>query len=143
MCRSSVVDAVITFKIVTLHYMSSSSLGAITSVFECFVLLNIFPVFTILDAVSPILYFQFLHIIPCQLPICSLVSLVVFLTSVPTYILLSPFSLLAFNVNGQTNLILVLLSNLLCSYVSTICTSLFKFLRNGLIMAIKAETSSH
>jgi hypothetical protein len=44
--------------------LSSSSLGATTSIFECFGFLNIrFPIFTILDAVSPILYFQFLHII--------------------------------------------------------------------------------
>jgi hypothetical protein len=46
-----------------------------------------------------------------------LVSLVVFLTSVSTYILCLPFFLLAFDVNGQTNLIFVLLCNLLCSYV--------------------------
>jgi hypothetical protein len=39
-----------------------------------------------------------------------LVSLVVFLTSVSTCILFLPFFLLAFDVNGQTNLIFVLLS---------------------------------
>jgi len=41
---------------------SSSSLGATTSIVECFDLLNIqFPIIAILDAASPILYFQFLH----------------------------------------------------------------------------------
>jgi hypothetical protein len=41
-----------------------SSLGATTSIFECFDLLNIqFPILTILDAVSPSLYFTVLHII--------------------------------------------------------------------------------
>jgi hypothetical protein len=42
-----------------------------------------------------------------------LVSLVVFLTSVSTYILFLPFFLLAFDANDQTNLIFVLLCNLL------------------------------
>ena len=43
---------------------SSSSSGATTSIFECFGLLSIwFPLITILDAVNPILYFQFLHVI--------------------------------------------------------------------------------
>jgi hypothetical protein len=46
-----------------------------------------------------------------------LLSLVVFLTSVSTCILFLPFFLLAFDVNGQTDLIFVLLCNLLCSYV--------------------------
>jgi len=50
-------------------------------------------------------------------PICSLVFLVVVLTSVSTYILLLPFSLPAFDVNGQTSLIFVLLCNLLYSMV--------------------------
>jgi hypothetical protein len=45
------------------------------------------------------------------------VSLVVFFSSVSTYILFLPFSLLALDVNGQTNLIFVLLCNFLCSYV--------------------------
>jgi hypothetical protein len=40
-----------------------------------------------------------------HLPICSLVFLVVVLTSVYTYILILPFSLLAFDVNGQASLI--------------------------------------
>jgi hypothetical protein len=41
--------------------VSSSSLGATTSIFECFGLLSIwFPLITILDAANPILYFQFL-----------------------------------------------------------------------------------
>jgi len=52
-----------------------------------------------------------------HLPICSLVFLVVVLTSVSTYILFLPFCLLAFDVNGQTSLIFVLLCNLLYSYV--------------------------
>jgi hypothetical protein len=60
----------------------------------------------ILDAVNPILYFQYYFL--CHLPICSLVSLVVFLTSVSTYILFLPFSLLAFDVNGQNQLNLIL-----------------------------------
>jgi hypothetical protein len=43
---------------------SSSSLSATTSIAECFDLLNIqFPIIAILDAASPILYFQFLHVI--------------------------------------------------------------------------------
>ena len=46
-----------------MHY-SSSSLGATASFFECFGLLNIyFPLVAILDAASPIPYFQFFHII--------------------------------------------------------------------------------
>jgi hypothetical protein len=53
-------------------------------------------------------------------PICSLVSLVVFLTSVSTCILFALFFLLPFAVNGQTSLIFVLLCNLLCSYVSLV-----------------------
>jgi hypothetical protein len=82
--------------------ISSSSLGATTSIFECFGLLNLqFPIITILDAVSPILYFQFLHIISYVI-FPSLVSLVVFLTSVSTYTLFLPFSLLTFDVNGQS-----------------------------------------
>ena len=52
----------------------------------------------------------------CHLPVCSLVFLVVVLTSVSTCILFSPFSLPTFNVNGQTSLIFVLLCNLLYSY---------------------------
>jgi hypothetical protein len=60
--------------------------------------------------------FSFLCHSLCHLPICSLVSLVV-LTSVSTCILLLPFFLLEFDVNGQTNLIFVLLCNLVCSYV--------------------------
>jgi len=44
--------------------VTSSSLGATTSFFERFGLLNIqFPLIAILDAASPILYFQFLHVI--------------------------------------------------------------------------------
>ena len=46
-----------------------------------------------------------------------LVFLVVVLTSVSTYIPFLPFSLLAFDVNGQTSLIFVLLCDLLYSYV--------------------------
>jgi hypothetical protein len=46
-----------------------------------------------------------------------LVSLVVFLTPVSTCILFLPFFLLPFDVNGQTNIIFVLLCNWLCSYV--------------------------
>jgi hypothetical protein len=43
---------------------SSSSLGATSSFFECFGLLNIqFPIIAILDAASLILYFQFLHVV--------------------------------------------------------------------------------
>jgi hypothetical protein len=41
----------------------------------------------------------------CHLPICSLVSLLVFLTSVSTFILFLQFFLLAFDVKGQINLI--------------------------------------
>ena len=45
------------------HTHSSSS-GATTSTFECFVPLNIsFPLITILDAANPIPYFKFLHVI--------------------------------------------------------------------------------
>jgi hypothetical protein len=45
---------------VTLNFSSSSSSGATTSTFECFVPLNIsFPLITIPDAANPILYFQF------------------------------------------------------------------------------------
>jgi len=69
------------------------------------------------DAVSPILYFQFLHVIYCHLPLYSLVSAVVMLTSVSAYIHFLPFSLPAFNVSGQTSLIFVLLCDLLYSYV--------------------------
>jgi hypothetical protein len=43
-----------------------------------------------------------------------LVSLVVFLTSVSTCIIFLTFFLVAFDVKGQTNLIFVLLCNLLC-----------------------------
>ena len=47
-----------------IQYTHSSSLGATTSVFECFDLLNLrFPLTTILDASNPILYFQFLHVL--------------------------------------------------------------------------------
>ena len=51
----------------------------------------------------------------CHLPVCSLVSIVVVLTLVSTYKLLLPFSCLAFDVNGQTSLIVVLLCDLLYS----------------------------
>jgi hypothetical protein len=45
-------------------FFSSPSLDATTSFFERFGLLNIqFPVIAILDAASPILYFQFLYVI--------------------------------------------------------------------------------
>jgi hypothetical protein len=59
------------------HY--SLSLGATTSFFERFGLFNIqFPLIAILDAASPILYFQFIHYyLLYHLPICSLVFLVV------------------------------------------------------------------
>ena len=84
---------------------TSCSSGATTSIFERFGLLNIqFPLIAILDAASPILYFQFLHAISyIHLPICCLVSLVVVLTSVSTYILFLPFPLPAFVVSGQTS----------------------------------------
>ena len=83
---------------------SSSCLVATTSFFEGFGLLNIlFPLIEILDTASQNLYFQFLHVICCHLPI----SLVVLLTSVSTYILFLQFYLSAFNVNGQTSLIFV------------------------------------
>ena len=43
---------------------ASASLGATTSIFECFGLLSIwFPLITIPDAANPIPYFQFLHAI--------------------------------------------------------------------------------
>jgi len=97
----------------------SSSLGATTSFFKRFGPLNIeFPLIAILDAASPILYFQFLYIIYYyHLAICSLVFLVVVLTSVSTCILFLPFYLPSFDVNGQTSLIFELLCDLLCSYV--------------------------
>jgi len=47
-------------------HLPSSSLGATTSVVERFILLSInsqFPITAILDAASPILYFQFLHVV--------------------------------------------------------------------------------
>jgi hypothetical protein len=76
----------------------------------------------ILDAVSPILYFQFFHVILMSsshlyfgLP-SGLRNIVFHL-----YTFL-PFFLLAFDVNGQTNLIFVLLCNLLCFYVCEINT---------------------
>jgi hypothetical protein len=52
-----------------------------------------------------------------HLPICSLVFVVVVLTSVSTNILFLPFSLLAFDVNSQASLFFVLLCDLLYSYV--------------------------
>jgi len=43
---------------------ASSSLGATTSIVECFELLNIkFTIIAILDEASPILYFQFLPVV--------------------------------------------------------------------------------
>jgi hypothetical protein len=53
--------------------------------------------------------FSFLCHSLCHLPICSLVSLVVFLASVSTCVHFLPFFLLSFDVNGQTDLIFVLL----------------------------------
>jgi hypothetical protein len=53
----------------------------------------------------------------CHFSICSLVSLVDVLTSFSTCILFLPFSLLVFDVNGQTSLIVLLLCDLLYSYV--------------------------
>jgi len=47
-------------------HLTSSSLGATTTIVECFGLLNIqFPIIAILDAASPILYIQFLHFVSC------------------------------------------------------------------------------
>ena len=94
-----------------------SSLGATASIFECFGLLYLwFPLMAIPDAANPVLYFQFLHVISCHLPICSLVSLVVVLTLVSTYVLSLPFSLLAFDVSGQTSLIVVIYCVLMSYY---------------------------
>jgi len=45
------------------NFISSSSLGATTSVFDGFAILSIFPLIAILDADSHILYNQFLHVI--------------------------------------------------------------------------------
>jgi len=48
----------------TVNSGTCSSLGATISIFENFGLLNIqFPLIAILDVASPILYFQFLHVI--------------------------------------------------------------------------------
>jgi hypothetical protein len=72
----------------------------------------------ILDAVSPILYFQFLHII-AYVVFPSVLGLPSGLLNIgfQLYTFFLPFSVLAFDVNGRTNLIFVLLCNLLCSYV--------------------------
>jgi hypothetical protein len=57
----------------------------------------------------PVQFFIFIFFVSftTPFPICSLVFLVVVLTSVSTYILYLPFSLPAFDVNGQASLILV------------------------------------
>ena len=68
-----------------------------------------------------------------HIPICSLVSPVVVLTSVPNYIIILQFSLPAFILNGQTSLIFVVLCNLLHSCVLLIhiiyCLFLFSMYR--------------
>jgi len=53
----------------------------------------------------------------CHFPICSLVSLVGVLTSVSNYTLSLAFSLPELDANSQTGLIVVLLCDLLYSYV--------------------------
>ena len=61
---SSKALAHISFVVITLFNISSS-LGPTTSIFNSFGHLNIwFTLITILDAANPILYFQFLHVIP-------------------------------------------------------------------------------
>ena len=59
----------------------------------------------------------------CHFTIYFLVFLMFLLTSVSIYIVFKPFSLLTFDVNGQTNLTFVILCSLLCSYVLLIYLS--------------------
>ena len=97
----------------------SSSLSATTSIFECFGLLNIwFPLTTILSAANPIFYFKFLPVISYVIfPSVLWSPLWSYWHQFPPIYFFLPFSLLAFDVNGQTSLIAVLSCDLLFSYV--------------------------
>jgi len=72
----------------------------------------------ILDAANPILYFQFLRIISYVIfPSVHWSPLWSYWHRFPLIYLFLPFSLPAFNVNSQSSLIVVLLCDLLYSYV--------------------------
>ena len=103
----------------SLSSSSSSSSGATTSNFECFGHLNKwFPLITILDSANPILYFQILHVISYVIfPSVLWSPLWSYWHRFPLIYFFLPLSLPAFDVNGQTSLIVVLLCDLLYSYV--------------------------
>jgi hypothetical protein len=95
----------------------SSSLGATTSLFDVLAVSTYnFHLLRSWMQLVQFFIFSFYMSFIISIPICSLVFLVVLLTSVSTYIHFLTFSLLAFDVNGQTSLIFERVCNLLFSY---------------------------
>ena len=116
--RSKSVGSFFSWNLLVNISSPSSSSGATTSIFECFDLLSIwFPIITILDAANPILYFQLLHLIPYVIFPSVLWSRLWSYWHRFSLIYFLPFSLPPFDVNGQPSLIVVLLCDLLYSYV--------------------------